>query len=105
MIEPWIGKSWGRAENGLGGMRLLVLGESHYCNPQHPDLVGKPAAEWTREIVEEYLSGEPYRFFTGITQVIPGRKKRQLSKAEITSIWASIAFCNYVPVFVGTGRV
>ncbi len=41
MFHPWIGSEWGQPGNALGGVRLLVVGESHYCSHEHPELVGQ----------------------------------------------------------------
>jgi hypothetical protein len=103
MFNPWKGSNWGLRSNLLGGVRLLVLGESHYTNPDHPELVGQCVPETTIEVVEDLAIFGRHRFFTGLTQIVSGRPKWQMSREEVQAVWSAIAFANYVPVFVGTG--
>ena len=103
MFIPWKGAEWGLPANALGGTRLMILGESHYCSPEHPELVGQCAPEATVEVVEELAIYGRHRFFTGLTQIVSGRPKWQMSREEVQAFWSAIAFANYVPVFVGTG--
>lgn len=104
MFAPWIGERYGAPDNVLQGRRLLVLGESHYHSDEA--LTGTTLTHMTREVVETYALRRPQRFFTNVTQVLAGRPKRQLSWDELSGLWRSIAFYNYVPVIVaGDSRV
>lgn len=103
MFHPWIGTEWGQPGNALGGTRLLIVGESHYCSPEYPELVGRCAPETTAEVVEDLAIRGPYRFFTGLTQIVSGRSKRSMGQGEVKALWHALAFYNYVPVFVATG--
>ena len=103
MFQPWVGENWGQPDNFVGGVRLLILGESHYCDAAHAHLVGQCVPNTTRDVVEELAIGGPNRFFTGLTQIVAGRKKWQMAQTEIRTLWDSIAFYNYVPVFAATG--
>ncbi|EYR79996.1 hypothetical protein [Shinella sp. DD12] len=100
MFEPWIGNQWNSPRNYFGGKRILVLGESHYCSHDEPELIGNSQPNFTIYVVETWAIKNRNRFFTGITQVLSGRKRWQLAPAEIENLWSSIAFFNYVPVFV-----
>jgi hypothetical protein len=102
MFRPWIGTKWGDPTNCLEGVRLLVLGESHYH--YDPCKVGTSEAECTTEVVREWALKKPHRFFTGITQVISGKKKWQLNPEELEDVWAAICFYNYVPVYLAGSR-
>lgn len=102
MFDPWIGNDWGNNKNILKGNRLLVLGESHYCNPDKPHLIGQCDPGTTKEVVEQYAIRESHRFFTGITQVVSGKSKWSMTQLEVEDIWNSIAFYQYVPVFVAS---
>ncbi|MER9015129.1 hypothetical protein [Mesorhizobium sp. M0898] len=102
MFKPWVGDDWGHRDNALQGTRLVVLGESHYCDPAKPEMVGLCEPDVTSYVVRRYAIEEPHRFFTGITQVISGKPKWQMSRDDIAASWHSIAFYNYVPVYVGT---
>ena len=104
MFYPWKGSKWGLPNNVLGGSRLLILGESHYCSPNHPELVGQCIPGETVKVVQQLaISGCRHRFFTGLTQIVSGRPKWQMTHEEVQEVWNAVAFANYVPVFVGTG--
>lgn len=97
MFDPWLRPEFGRADNVLGGVRLLVLGESHYCDGDDAHLVGKFRSGFTTEVVEKYALAEPQRFFTALSSLIAGRPKHELSASELGAIWDAVAFYNYVP--------
>jgi hypothetical protein len=101
MFEPWRGEIYGDKNNLVDGVRLLVLGESHHCKYAHE--IGTTQPETTREVVQKYTLEKRHRFFTNITQVISGKKRWQLDAGELDSLWNSICFYNYVPVFVADG--
>lgn len=103
MFHPWIGAEWGLPGNALGGTRLLIVGESHYCSPEHPELVGQCLPETTAEVVEDLAIRGPHRFFTGLTQIVSGRPRWTMGQGEVEALWGALAFYNYVPVFVATG--
>lgn len=103
MFEPWLGRHWNSPSNYFQGRRILILGESHYCSAEEPWLIGKSLPSATVEVVEKWAIGNRHRFFTGVTQVITGRKRWELSSEEIREIWDSVAFFNYIPVFVASG--
>jgi hypothetical protein len=37
-FKPWVGKKY--FENGVDGLKILVLGDSHYCNAVDEDCDG-----------------------------------------------------------------
>ena len=84
---PWVGADYA---TGLGGQRLLVLGESHYSeDPRnaYPNL--------TRDIVGRVVGGEHFPFFTKLGSVIHG------STEPTTFSWQSVLFYNFVQQLVG----
>jgi len=103
MFRPWIGNKWGQSDNTLGGTRLLIVGESHYCSPEQPELVGQCLPETTAEVVEDLAIRGSHRFFTGLTQIICGRPKWSMDRGEVDALWHALTFYNYVPAFVATG--
>lgn len=100
-FRPWIGAKWGLPSNALNGVRLLVLGESHYCGS--PEAIGSCDPDITTEVVEELALAGSHRFFTNITQVLTGRKKWQLTSNELSDLWGSLVFYNYIPTYVAAG--
>lgn len=92
MFQPWRGKQWGQEDNFLGGLRILVLGESHYDKEKRdlPD-----ATEW---IVGTHIEDKMrFRFFTQLSQLLSGRHHTELTRDDRAAIWHSVVFYNYVP--------
>jgi hypothetical protein len=104
MFEPWIGDLWGRPENLLGGMRLVVLGESHHCDKRP---IGSLAPEMTRDVVGAYVNGSldrgSKRFFTKVAKLVARKPIEQVTQAEMIAIWNSVIFYNYVPRIAANG--
>lgn len=102
MFKPWIGNQFGQKNNLIGGVRILILGESHYTSDL--PLIGKEDPSGTIKAIEEYgLGGVPHKFFTKVLQVVAGKKKWSMASSEIREYWHAIAFYNYVPVYVAEG--
>lgn len=89
-FRPWVGKNYGP---GIGGKRLLVLGESHYSDADDPELT---------QVVMEKLLGyklgrgeyEPWmKTFTVFERAVAGR---ELSGGESAAFWNSVLFYNFV---------
>ncbi len=90
---PWIGPCY---EEGIaGGIRLLVLGESHYANP-HPG-----EERMTRKIIEDQLSGRSRQgFLTRLQRLVHAATDPGVIELE-DSFWMYVAFYNYVQELVG----
>lgn len=100
MFKPWVGPTYGEPSNFLGGVRLLVLGESHYCNENELEKVGTCDPGFTQMVVNMHAFKRGAPFFTKLTQVVAGQTWGEIE--TVRSLWNSIAFYNYVPVFVAT---
>lgn len=88
---PWVGD---RYDKSRFGVRLLVLGESHYGG-QHSD------QNTTREVIEDCAQGKGrLRFFTVIANVLRGQGG-WIEGSEIAEIFQEIAFYNFVQTLVG----
>lgn len=90
---PFVGEKY---HNSRYGVRVLVLGESHYgagedCSP-----------DFTQKVVEQcaYESGTP--FFSKLTNVLRGRTDWP-TEEERRETWQHVAFYNFVQEFVGGG--
>ena len=91
-FDPWIGDRY--ASEGLGGRRVLVLGESHYSKEA-------PYAGFTRYVVQKAVDGERYRYFAGVLRTIFGSP----SAGARGGIWHHLAFSNLVQDFLpGPGK-
>lgn len=103
-FKPWIGVNYA---NGIGGKKILVLGESHYCNELAEGGRCCPSCErckmnelchtQTIDIVEAFrdnYSGEPYQqTFLCFERAVAGH---ELSQKEREEFWDSIMFYNFM---------
>lgn len=97
-FEPWVGKHYWR--EGLDGVRVLILGESHH------DGGGKNAevdSKYTIAVVRKLAIDGRYAFFTKVQQLVLGIGPGHISDADRSGFWGRVAFCNYVQSIVGDG--
>jgi len=94
-FEPWIGRDY---TAGIGGVRLLVLGESHWGNSTYQ------YTEFTRDVVKKWCFQRRDRFFTSIAKLVLGIPPGvYLAEGPRQAFWNQVAFYNFVPVIVGPG--
>lgn len=94
IFEPWVGSRY-RTE-GLSGVRILVLGESHYGDP------GTEYRELTIEVVREWGQQKRLRFFKIAQKLICGLADGQwVSDQQRAEFWERVAFYNFVQSFPG----
>ena len=99
-FHPWIGDRYGA--DSRFGVRLLVLGESHYGAARQENPME------TTKVVEWYTQrartgkGERYRFFTVIANILRGQAG-WIDDDDLADIFQEIAFYNFVQTFVGDG--
>ena len=88
---PWVGRNYDHGR-GPNNRRLLVVGESHYCD--RSGFTENSHQGLTIECVEA-ISSEEWRhpFFTAIAQMVEGRARREIDLAEF---WESIVFYNFI---------
>lgn len=93
-FEPWVGKQYYEAK--LYGLRILLLGESHY-NEKDQD------STFTRRVVEKCGQGDKRRRFFTITArfILHQGQGGKLSAQQRTAFWDQVAFYNYVQELVG----
>ncbi|HEX9484175.1 MAG TPA: hypothetical protein VF929_06320 [Gemmatimonadaceae bacterium] len=95
LFEPWKGSSY---KDGWRGLRVLLLGESHYRE------VGKDYSprDFTSGVVRRWaIDGPTARFFTTTCRAMTGGGIPTLT--ERTAFWESVAFYNYVQAWVDGG--
>lgn len=104
MFVPWRGDRWGQFDNALGGVRLLVLGESHHCDQRE---VGGEDPQMTINVVRAYLDGtldpSSKRFFTKVGKLIARKPLEEVSWTDLQEVWQACAFYNYVPKIAANG--
>ena len=91
---PWVGRHYGRGSRF--GVSLLVLGESHYGQPE------EECSDYTAGVVRTWAQQRRSRFFTVISKVLLGTKD-WIDDSLRGEVWEHIAFYNFVQEFVGDG--
>ena len=93
-FKPWIGKRYENRE--LFGLRILLLGESHYGEP------GEENENFTIDVVKYWGQKERLRFFTITAKFLLGKGTGEwLSDNERSDFWEKVAFYNYIQELVG----
>ena len=95
VFDPWVGnKYW---SEGLSGIRVLILGESHYGE------VGSERLTFTTEVVTEWAQEKRSRFFTVTQKLVAGLSSDEwVSDEQRADFWEHVAFYNFVQAFPGT---
>lgn len=93
-FAPWIGANYW--SEGLAGVRVLILGESHYGDAD------TERSSFTTEIVREWGQEKRLRFFTMIQKLLLGHGPGWISDEARAEFWEQVAFYNFVQAFVGT---
>ena len=82
-FHPWVGSHYGGSDNHFG-VRLLVLGESHYVvlneSDQDQEWINKMNSSgdehvFTQYVVRKWAQENKHRFFTVTANVLLGREK------------------------------
>lgn len=93
IFEPWIGSRY--ADDNRFGVRLLVLGESHYGPEQ------ETRSTITSEVVREWAKTKRHPFFTKVAKVLLGLDGNSwLDDTSRSEVWEHVAFYNYIQGFV-----
>lgn len=86
--KPWVGKNY---STGFRGKKILVLGESHY---DEPDTINSGLTQWVINDIVYNLGGQTYRAtFTCFERAMVGRPLTQKEREEF---WESVIFYNYL---------
>ena len=93
-FAPCVGPSYD--QGAIDGLKVLVLGESHYRWPNMPT----EERTLTRFVVEAKMHGEPGNFVRGVTAALLGGAVHK-SDAERLTLWQGLAFYNYSQEFAG----
>lgn len=105
-FQPFVGKDY--AKGGIFGKRIMILGESHYCEgcldcgiqSKHPECM-----DFTQGVVKDYLEKEErqdwMRTFVKFERSLVGE---ETDKAMSRKIWDSVVFYNYLQVAMGGPR-
>ena len=89
-FQPWVGKAY---ERGISGVKVMVLGESHYCARPEDDN-SMVTMRIIRHILNPDAEFEPFmNTYTKFERALAGENLDALGKE---SLWNSIVFYNYV---------
>ena len=108
-FKPWIGNDYN--SGGIFGKKVLVVGESHYCQKEtcpecgNPEYAGE-CADFTTDVVNSYLSedeknGRWTATFKKFEKSMIGPNAYSVSSKEI---WKSIAFYNFLQIAMNGPR-
>ena len=95
-FHPWVGARYGRESRF--GVRLLVLGESHYDDDSEFSDCG-----FTQEVVRTWGQNNRARFFTIIAKVLRGSED-WIDDDPRSEIWEHTTFYNFVQSVVSGPR-
>lgn len=107
-FRPFVGSSY--ADGGLFGKRIMVLGESHYCDEGCADcgdcLRHRECMEFTNGVVKQYLDDrvERQRWMQTLLKFERSLVGRETDQALRQRIWQSVVFYNYLQVAMGGPR-
>lgn len=82
---PFVGKNY--YNGGIFGKKILILGESHHCNP------GEASENFTSDVMKKHLYEESYSTFTKFERSLVGH---ETDCDERIKIWNSLIFYNYL---------
>lgn len=107
-FRPFVGSSY--ADGGLFGKRIMVLGESHYCDEGCADcgdcLRHRECMEFTNGVVKQYLDDrvERQRWMQTLLKFERSLVGRETDQTLRQRIWQSVVFYNYLQVAMGGPR-
>lgn len=96
-FDPWEGELYKSGE-GMRGVRLLILGESHYsAEAERPT--------FTKQMIQDLGQKQSrFRFYAATQRLVAGGRGR-LSDTERVAFWEQVAFYNYIQSFVPRPRI
>ena len=98
--REWRGPDYGSVGNAVGGLRLLILGESIYYSDKP---VGAEADDMNEWLIASVLSRVRHSFYNRLSRLVTNGGQTWLTQDESVAFWRSVVFYNYIPV-VGATR-
>lgn len=94
MAREWKGPDYAAQGNAVGGLRLMILGESmwHSTKP-----IGTDEPDMNEWLIESVLSGKKYDFYNKLSRLVTNGGQTWLTQAESVAFWRSVVFYNYIP--------
>ncbi len=112
-FEPWVGKDY--ASGGIFGKRIMILGESHYCDKRANGccdcgtMRDKGCRELTSKVMRQFLNradnnAEHEGWMNTFTKFGNALAGRRLDNGEQKELWNSLLFYNYLQVALESPR-
>ena len=107
-FQPFVGKDY--ANGGIFGKRIMILGESHYCDESCTDCgdcqLHRECMNFTQQVLDDYLNENKerqnwMRTFLKFERSLVGEETNQAMRLKI---WNSVIFFNYLQVAMGGPR-
>lgn len=107
-FQPFVGKDY--ANGGIFGKRIMILGESHYCDESCADCgdcrLHRECMNFTKQVLGDYLNENKerqnwMRTFLKFERSLVGEETNQAMRLKI---WNSVIFFNYLQVAMGGPR-
>ena len=99
-FQPFVGKDY--ANGGIFGKRIMILGESHYCDEECADCgdcrLHRECVNFTKQVLGDYLNENKerqnwMRTFLKFERSLVGEETDQAMRLKI---WNSVIFFNYL---------
>ena len=99
-FQPFVGKDY--ANGGIFGKRIMILGESHYCDESCADCsdcqLHRECMGFTQQVLGDYLNENKerqnwMRTFLKFERSLVGEETNQAMRLKI---WNSVIFFNYL---------
>jgi hypothetical protein len=103
-FAPWVGSQY---SEGLDGLRILLVGESHYAENNHerptvtPEIVKALALGERHPLATKRLRQHPH--FTKIMRAVTS-SRRPATRAEKADFWGRLAYYNFIQEFIPAKR-
>lgn len=107
-FQPFVGKDY--ANGGIFDKRIMILGESHYCDESCTDCgdcqLHRECMNFTQQVLDDYLNENKerqnwMRTFLKFERSLVGEETNQAMRLKI---WNSVIFFNYLQVAMGGPR-
>ena len=107
-FQPFVGKDY--ANGGIFGKRIMILGESHYCDEECVDCgdcrLHRECMNFTQQVLDDYLNENKerqnwMRTFLKFERSLVGEETDQAMRLKI---WNSVVFFNYLQAAMGGPR-
>ena len=107
-FQPFVGMDY--ANGGIFGKRIMILGESHYCDESCTDCgdcqLHRECMNFTQQVLDDYLNENKerqnwMRTFLKFERSLVGEETNQAMRLKI---WNSVIFFNYLQAAMGGPR-